>query len=417
MALGRYIQVLNETVMKILLITDVPPCKEFSGALLTDQMCRLLPRDSIVAFIPINPYLRHIKMSEDLNWIPTKYIDKPREDASSRICGRLGAITKFFSEMYNAKIKTKIIKKQAVAFGKLNDVDRVWCILQGQTTIRLALSVARDLEVPLHTQIWDHPQWWLRENNVDRINSIIVMKAFGNAIRNSAYCAAASPEMAEDFERKYNVPSIPVLSYLKSDAAYSPEPVISEKETISIGVAGQLYSYIEWQTLIAALDEMNWEFNGRNLIVRYLGYYLNLDLRGKESKKVNIQFLGYRSQEETINILSHCDIMYCPYPFSTEFEIIARTSFPAKLTTYLAAGRPIFFHGPEYASPARFLKCHHAGMLCHTLKIEEIVRSLSELIVNRGLYKELSINGSRAFRSHLTTKNLRANLSKFFNFE
>lgn len=399
--------------MKILLLTDVPPCSHFSGTLLTEQLCRMLPEGSIAAFIVLNPYLKHVQISPDLSWTPVEYVDKPREDALLPGNGKWKVIANFTHEMYNAKIRAARIRDRAVAFGKDNRIDRVWCILQGQTMIRLALPVARKLGVPLHSQVWDHPEWWLRENGVDFISRKLILNAFAKAIRGSVSCATASHVMAEIFQEVYGVDSIPILANLSVDVAYPPVRALNDKDVLSIGIAGQLYSLIEWQTLLSVMGDIGWKINHRKIVLRYLGYYLNIDLRSEESKEVNIEFLGYRAQNEAIRLLSECDILYCPYPFSSDFEIVAKTSFPSKLTTYLATGKPVFFHGPEYAAPARFLKEHNAALICNSLDRKEVGQMLGILVSDENLYQELSMNGSRAFHDFLTINVLRENFAKF----
>ena len=68
--------------MKILLLTDAPPCKEFSGGLLTDSLCRYIHSEEIVCVVVRDKHLAHIKTSNDLD-IKTLYLTKPRENAVS----------------------------------------------------------------------------------------------------------------------------------------------------------------------------------------------------------------------------------------------------------------------------------------------------------------------------------------------
>jgi glycosyltransferase involved in cell wall biosynthesis len=399
--------------MKILLLTDVPPCNDFPGTLLTEELCRMLPEGSIAAFIVLNPYLNYVKISPDLGETPVEYVDKPRENALFPGKGKWKIIANFTHEMYNAKIRTARICDRAVAFGKANSIDRVWCILQGQTMIRLALPVARKLGVPLHSQLWDHPAWWLKDNGIDFISRKLILHEFAKAIRGSVCCAAASHAMAEIFQEIYSVDSVPILANLSVDMAYPPVRALNDKDVLSIGIAGQLYSHMEWQTLLTVLGDIGWKINHRKSVLRYLGNHFNIDLSREEYKMVNIEFLGYRPQNEAIRLLSECDILYCPYPFSNDLEIIAKTSFPSKLITYLATGKPVFFHGPDYAAPARFLKEHNAALMCHTLDRREVGQMLQILVSDENLYQELSRKGSRAFHDFLTTDVLRANFAKF----
>jgi glycosyltransferase involved in cell wall biosynthesis len=131
------------------------------------------------------------------------------------------------------------------------------------------------------------------------------------------------------------------------------------------------------------------------------------------NKGARIEFLGWHSQVETIELLSEADILYCPYWFDPVFVTEARLCFPSKLITYLAAGRPVLFHGPSYASPARFLKEHNAALFCHSLVPSEVAAALQLLVLDKDLYRQTADNGRKAFEEHLT---LAAAKKSFFEF-
>jgi glycosyltransferase involved in cell wall biosynthesis len=127
----------------------------------------------------------------------------------------------------------------------------------------------------------------------------------------------------------------------------------------------------------------------------------------------DIRLMGWRSQEDTLRILAEADVLYCPYWFDPAFEEEARLSFPSKLTSYLAAGRAVLFHGPEYASPSRFLVEHDAGLCCHSLDPVAVTESLCRLFGDADLYRRLTAHGRRAFDEHLTMDCLRKSFLDF----
>jgi hypothetical protein len=399
--------------MKVLLLTDVPPNSRFSGSLLTEQLCSFLPQGSVACFTVLDPVLGILSPSPKLDWLPIEFARKPRERALRIPAGKLGSLSAFLLESFNAHIKTRAIIKKAVRFGKLHGVDRIWCILQGQTMIRMALPVARQLDKPLFTQVWDHPSWWIMANGIDRISGSSILKTFDNVIANSTAFGAASFSMAEQYHKKFGIASVPLIAGL--DSTYGrPAKSLSSSGKLLIGLAGQVYAAAEWEALLASLESSDWMLGGREVTIRYLGYSPTM---GHGHRKLRLELLGYRSQYETVSLLSECDILYCPYPLSPEFEIVSRTSFPSKLTTYLAAGRPVFFHGPDYASPAEFLRQHGAGVLCHTLHPSEILASLSQLVSEPKLYEACCKNGSKAFRDCLSTDSLKAYFLRFLQAE
>ena len=396
--------------MKILLLTDVQPCKHFGGSLLTDTLCQFMPKDEIVCYVSHTRSLATFEVSPDLDWMPITFSVKPREN-TIHLPGARWKLFSFWQDLYSRWVRIPKLARKIIAFGKEHQVDRLWCILQGQTMIRLARPVAKGLGIPLLTQIWDYPQWWIRENKLDRFTGRSIMKEYEKVMRASTCCAAASQAMADELHEAYGTNSVPIIGCLDPSMAIKPTTPIPEPNgEYVIGMAGQLYASREWYTLLETLRQVDWKLNGRNVRLRYLGYHIAFDTA---HSKACVEHLGYRSQTETVEILSKCDALYCPFFSEPELEYIARSSFPSKLATYLAAGRPVFFHGPDYAPPSKFINQNQAGVTCSSLDPEVVASALEEFLADRPKYNQFVENAHKAFCDHLTTDSLRENFLRF----
>jgi hypothetical protein len=249
---------------------------------------------------------------------------------------------------------------------------------------------------------------------VDARSSRELVGAFNQAVEHSERCAATSWKMAEDYEEWYDVPTIPILPGIDHSMAQRPARELTSSATFTIALAGQIYAVREWEALLAALDLCNWNILGRSVVVKLLGQSAPaLSTR----RPLHVEFLGWRSQEDSIRSLSGIDLLYCPYWFDPEYEVACRHSFPSKLTTYLASGRPVLFHGPEYASPATFLKMTNGGLCCHSLDPTMILACLEQLVRDKQLYAILAENGRYAFDTHLTRRQLRRDFAYFLSVE
>jgi len=393
---------------KFLLLTDIPPCRNFTAGLVLDQLCSFLPEGSISCFTVLNRELDPEVTHKEINSVT---VSKPKEHKPRHFPGRLGALESFLAEKYTDKVTVSRIARQAAEFGKKSGADAVWCVVQGQTMIRLANQVADLMNVPLLTQVWDPPTWWLRANKVDSWSQKLILADFASAMSKSQRLAAASWAMAENYERLYGCRAIPVIPSLDAALAKAPATKMNRDDELTIGMAGQLYSAAEWENLLLTFKHANWKIGNRHVKVKVLGRNLSLS----SNTPMNVEYLGWRNQAETIEVLSQLDVLYCAYWFDPVFKEEASLSFPSKLTTYLAAGRPVFFHGPEYASPAKFLKQHNAGALCHDLARSSIYNELEKLASNPDLYKQLAENGSKAFHEHLTLSTMRKNFAEFLS--
>ena len=67
-----------KSMPRILLLTDLPPCENFTAGIVTAQICRAMPRDQLSLFCVLNQYLKP-ELCEDLRWIPSRTVAKPPE--------------------------------------------------------------------------------------------------------------------------------------------------------------------------------------------------------------------------------------------------------------------------------------------------------------------------------------------------
>lgn len=399
--------------MKVLFLTDIPPSTGYTGGLVSHQLCRLLPKGTVACFAVVNPGLKDARLSPDLGYIPIEYHDKPREYALPLSPAPLRDISTLALDGYNLAIKVKRLTDRAIAFGREFGAEAVWCLLEGQTMIRLALPVSEGLGVPLLTQVMDPPGWWVREYRLGRMSGARVLTEFDRVMRHSTACAAISWAMAEEYGREYDTKTVVVPPSLASQAALPPAENTNAGDDFVIGMAGQTYATEEWNALLKALSSVDWRIAGRDVRISLLGREAHLRTDGK----MRVEFLGWHTQEEAIRVLSEADVLYCPYWFDPAFETEARLSFPGKLTTYLAAGRPVLFHGPEYASPGRFLQENDAAVFCRSLEPSKIVETLTLLASDGETYSRAARNGRAAFEKHLTFSSQRRSFAEFLGVE
>jgi glycosyltransferase involved in cell wall biosynthesis len=397
--------------MKVLLISDVPPCDDFTAGIVLSAMVRFLPRGSICCFAVVNP-LVSLRMSREFSGIPVEFHRKPLENWAwlpdrfrvsriSSLASRAGEIA-----ASNRQVKSLIAK--AVAFGREQQVDRVWTVLQGQTTIRMALAVADGLNVPLHTQVWDPFSWWAKANHLDDRTTYKTQDLFDETIRRSVAVATASHPMARLYRDRFGVKAVPVISSYPRAIACTPVAGPRAGEPIVVGMAGQFYAADEWLQLLAALNAVDWTVGGCRVSIVAMG-----PMRPPSMPAANVTFLGWKSQAEAIRILAGCDFLYCPYPFDPSTEETARLSFPSKLVLYLASGRPVIFHGPAYSSVADYIAGKSCGVLATSLSAESILREIERLAGDRELYADMASKAQTAFVEDFTLESMARSFNDF----
>lgn len=348
--------------MKLLLLTDIPPCRNFTAGLVLDRLVSFLPKDQLAICAVVNPALQP-EIPAELDDVPRLLLTKPREASVRVLPRRAGVLSAFPYELLQAgRVRNDLLPK-IVEFAKAQRVDAVWVVLQGQTMVRLARQLTQKLNVPLLTQVWDPFGWWLQANRIDGFTRRRLQKEFDDVLKHSTSCATASWAMSENYTAKYNVANVPVIAGLPRELATEPAARPHVRDEFIIAMAGQFYAQAEWQCLQYALNGCNWTVAGRRIRVRVMGGGFSAFTQSPS----NFEYLGWRSQEETIRLLADSDLLYMPYWFSEEYREESSNSFPSKLVSYFAAGRPVFCHAPAYASPAKYVEANDAGYLCQSL--------------------------------------------------
>ena len=380
---------------KTLLLTDIPPCQNWTAGQATAQMSLPFDQNELVVFSVTNSDL-DLQMVPRLSGLVTEIHGKPNE-AYDRTVHSAEEVYAREAEVRNREIPRLVA--EAVRFGQDHDVDQVWAVLQGQTLVRMAEGVAKGLGVPLRSLIWDPLKWWHLARGIDEETQRIDNGLLESAIKSSAFVVAPSWAMAEHITQTYGTPSEPIIASIDRSVARPPAGSISMAGPVVVGIAGQFYASDAWSALVEALDGCGWVVAGRPIVVNVYG--ASSPPERLDETKVRIK--GWYSQADLVEAIHReCDICYCPYPFAEDMREVAEFSFPSKVVVYLASGRPIMFHGPDYSSPGKYLAQRSAGVTCGSREAHRILAALEHLIVDTADYARLAIAGSTCFHADFT---------------
>jgi glycosyltransferase involved in cell wall biosynthesis len=395
--------------MRFLLLTDIPPCSNLTAGLVLEQLCRFMPSGSIVCFTVFNPHLT-ARISPDLQHLPIAFARKPSElRARWARSSPLGMIGAWLVEEYHALVDTRRLLDKAEVFARHCGVNAIWAILEGQTLVRMALPLAKRLNVPLFTQVFDPLPWWMKAHGIDTWHTRSVLAQFDRTIRASEACATASRSMADAYFNRYGARCVPLIASHPATLAAPPGRALNHQGELTIAMAGQFYAAEEWNNLVRSVEAANWTVVGRKVRIQILGAHKP----DYGSDLPQIDFLGWKSQQEAVEILSQADILYCPYPFSADMEEVARLSFPSKLVLYLLSGRPVLFHGPSWSSPGQYMEEVRAGVICGELNGNSVYGALERLVGDSEFYAEAAANAHAAFLRDFTLGRMQESLYHF----
>lgn len=396
--------------MKILLISDLPPCTNHTSGLLIDRLCDYLLKNghTVYAYIVKSDAVQVEIPQEKINKITFQITRKPRENWGA---WKLKAFGSWIGDLYTTTFSVPRIIRSITSFSNELQPDLIWGIVQGQTMTRLIRPVSEKTQVPYIVQIFDPISWWLQANQVDRRTQKKVMKEYGRMIRSSRCLIGASEKMAVEFKNLYGcrdavpimMPFVPPHSKKRAGKRGEGE----EKSVFCIALAGQLYAYDAILSLITSLQSMNWQYKGKRIIFRIYGANMHFDI----SSPCFLEYRGWVPQEQLLEELKEADLLYCPYRFEPDWAETARLSFPGKLSTYMWTGTPLLVHSPSYAGINTFVKSRRCGYVLESVEREDIVSMLKRIMDDEDRFK-MAETAKRVLAEELSVRVMYRNFAR-----
>ena len=397
---------------RLLLVSPVAPVPEGVGGVYLRDLCLMYPPGHLA--FAILPGIGHGAWPAPLDAAPRITLESVPERGFNKWGRRVQRSTRGVFDRYVDHRHLPTLVRQLSTFAATIRPDLLWVPLAGPTMINLAHRLTRALGLPLLTTVWDAPDyalphyWDIQGTALDRL-----MGRFGAAIRASVRCAVASPAMKDAYEARYGTPCVSMIHGMPESDWLRPTGMRPRDEPFVLGYAGSLYARREWDALMQALDAVSWRVGGREVTVRVLA--AGLDVRA--SGPARIEFLGWHSTTDALSLLSSCDACYVPYWFDDAFRPGVELSFPNKVSLYLAAGRPILFHGPRASTPTAFLDRWPVGVACHSLERDDIVAALRTVATDSGFHERAVTAIPQALKAELGMRVFRAQFAKFIGVD
>ncbi len=352
---------MGEPAHNILLLTDVFPCDNYSGALVSSQLCRFLldeKKYNLFCACVKNPEVKE-KYDDYLN-AKIKRLDfvKPTENAKNT--------AKYIEEV------TAIAKSISNYISK-NHIDIIWCPMQGETLLRILDYIQKHNQtVFTSVQIWDPFEWILHDLKYPDAKKTELTALFDKVIKKSNSIITASRPMNEYYSKKYNIPCQPVFaSYTMDNLPAKKQPL--RKDIFTIVISGQTYAKRGINSLLKYLDSINWSYNNKKIVIKYFG----LSPQVFKNHKNHVILGGYVTQAELIEAQSSADLLYCSYFFDDAMlDIVSKQSYPSKIITYIPSKTPIFIHAEEDCPVYQDFSEYKCGFLLNSTDLQQVKKQL-----------------------------------------
>ncbi len=359
--------------VRVLLVSGIPPGSANVGEIALREMTAGYVEGGVVCLALTPPGYRHVSGSTTVH--PIVLHPRPEEGRGGRPGGVLGRIAAVLDRRWRFEREVSAAVDHAVELGRHHGVGKVWMVLDCPATLAMGSAVAKRLGQPLLSLVWDMPDYLLRHAQLDRLTRARLGARFADSMRRSERVAVVSEPMARVLEARYAARTIVVRTPV------SPEDPVGDArrgDEYTIAFAGSLHATSAWRSLLAALALRRWRVRDRPVRVRVLSTFLRME----STEPVQIEYLGFQPEAIRDEVLRSADLLYLPMPFEERLADLSSYSFPAKLSSYIAAGRPVFVHAPRQSALALFAQQHPIGVLCVDLDPERIAAALDAFAVD-----------------------------------
>ena len=268
------------------------------------------------------------------------------------------------------------MQPDVAAFAREQNPDLIWGVLNAPLMSRLAPAIAGDLGRPLITTVWDPPDGITQNLKLDRWLRADAATEFAAAVQASERVSVISERMKREYDAAHGCDSIVLRHGIDPAEAIAPSEPCDPVDEFILGFAGSMYAETEWRALLRGLDAIGWVAGGRPVRLRIAGGRMPI----VESKSpARLDYLGWRDMADVLTLMADCHACYFPYWFDDRYAESVRLCFATKLTSYLTAGKPVLYHGPEDAAVVDFFTQYPVAECCHSNKPDDVAAAIERL--------------------------------------
>lgn len=274
------------------------------------------------------------------------------------------------------------------------EIDKLWIVLGNSANELYRLRLLADkLTIPYHLTVHDDPIVDLSASH-----KAIGENALKGIISHAESMDVITDRMRISYREKYGKDSIVITRGIPDDF-----PVNDHRDAnhIHILMGGYGNAAAPWpQPLIDAIENINTS-NASTL------HLFDPKLKPYENKQVKI-YNGL-PEPEYDQLLKTMHLGYACDDLTAERIPFAQLSLPTKIITYIGAGIPFVYHGPEDSTVGDLLKQYHVGTIVESNDANALSNAFMQLLNNYESYRKECLRArEKAFNSQLIQ-------TKFYN--
>jgi glycosyltransferase involved in cell wall biosynthesis len=373
-------------VPKVLLLVNSPPWGSGTGEHYLRSLAGHLPQGALCRYSTIQGEARG--GHEEWLGFPSifsefKFPALPVVSSLTYLRFRMGGLARLLSSI--------------LAFSERERPKLIWAVLSSPVMYLLAHRTAALLRIPLICSILDPPDYLIENLHLDPFVRKIVNEEFRLCMLASRRVAVMSEEMGKEYSRIYGAACTVIRSGVHPSLWAPERPMATDPKTLVIGFAGSLYAKNEWRALLRSFESVKGVLHGRKIKIKFVGHWPRLGV----PRTPAVEYHKPVSPAEAIRLMSEVDLCYLPYWFDRRYARTAQLSFPSKLSAYVAAGRPVLYHGPTNSTPTQFLAKYEVGISCGSNDTAQLIRAIERCAWDRDFLRSYPAARFKALEEEL----------------
>lgn len=337
-------------------------------------------------------FLKNIFSNCDYDWVNINDILEKKNSFLNRFLYRK---IDFFKK--NGSIAIDYLKQNF----PLDNYQRVVITLSDLSLIMLASNFI--LNEKVRFICWDDYRYLSKNQKLKKSDFDNLVIVFEKIMHEAKYVSVMGQNMAEEYKidpKRYVV--------IRNTAEVKKNKIQENQlKYINIVFCGSLYAKKEWNAFIKTLVKNDFLVDGVRINVHFLGNYPKTKVI--YNKKIN--YHGFKIGNELNEIMKSMHIGYMPYWIDESYSLVAKTSFPSKLSFYLESNLFIFNHSPSYSEANKIIDKYNIGVNCNSLDQDIIYESLRQMVNN--LFSENNIsNIENCIKNELSAKIMSSRLEQ-----
>lgn len=246
--------------------------------------------------------------------------------------------------------KSAQLAQEVLSIARSCSARGIWVVMHG-AAVPIAAHLVKQGEFPVVASVHDDPAFGVALRSRRYLALVpLIERAFARTLKRAAGVEVVSQGMMDRYRRRYGVEGV-FGNRAVAPFVAEPAPFSKEEKVLRIGVLGNTYSYSPLPILGKAVGKAASDLGIRGELV-FVGQGQADRLRADLGGLVDVVGVGQVAEDRGVEVLRGSFLQYLNYPFGWRDKVLRQTSFPIKLGTYIAAGRPLLLHTPSDSSTA-----------------------------------------------------------------